>query len=77
MSPKRRQVSGQQVVETLIKYFGFEKARQKGSHIVLRRITSAGKVVTVVPNHKEIKAGTLRSVLKLAHINPEDFWSKI
>jgi len=36
-------------------------------------MTSEGKVGTVVPVHEELKIGTLRGILKLAKIDPEDF----
>jgi len=36
-------------------------------------MTPDGKVGTVVPLHDELKPGTLRGVLKLAKIDPDDF----
>ncbi len=36
-------------------------------------MTSEGKVGTVVTVHEELKIGTLRGILKLAKIDPEDF----
>lgn len=47
--------------------------RQRGSHIVLRKETPEGAVGTVVPNHKELKTGTLKGVLELAKVREEDF----
>jgi predicted RNA binding protein YcfA (HicA-like mRNA interferase family) len=48
---------------------GFVVARQRGSHIVLRR----GSTGCVVPNHRELKTGTLAGVLKQAGVSAEDF----
>jgi predicted RNA binding protein YcfA (HicA-like mRNA interferase family) len=48
---------------------GFEVTRQRGSHIVMRR----GMDGCVVPNHKEIKTGTLSGVLKQAGVSAEAF----
>jgi predicted RNA binding protein YcfA (HicA-like mRNA interferase family) len=48
---------------------GFVVVRQRGSHIVLRR----GSVGCVVPNHRELKIGTLSGVLKQAGVTPEEF----
>ncbi|MCJ7813214.1 type II toxin-antitoxin system HicA family toxin [bacterium] len=48
---------------------GFEKVRQKGSHAVLRRKDRGG----VVPLHKELAFGTLRSAIKQSGISVEDF----
>jgi len=36
-------------------------------------MTPQGKVGTVVPMHPELKIGTLKGVLKLAGISPEEF----
>ena len=48
---------------------GFSIVRQRGSHIVLRRDSSG----CVVPNHRELKAGTLSGVLKQAGVSPDEF----
>ncbi len=70
-------LSGKEVVKILTTSFGFEVARQKGSHIVLRKQVQGHKIVTVVPNHKELRGGTLSSVLRLAQISEEEFEQKI
>jgi predicted RNA binding protein YcfA (HicA-like mRNA interferase family) len=36
-------------------------------------MTESGKVGTVVPMHKELKIGTLKGLLKLAKIDPDEF----
>lgn len=66
--PKLPRVSGAEVVKALGR-LGFVVARQRGSHIVLRRGSSG----CVVPNHRELKAGTLAGVLKQASVAVEDF----
>lgn len=68
--PKLPRVSGAEVVRALGK-LGFAVARQRGSHIVLRRGSSG----CVVPNHRELKTGTLAGVLKQAGVSVEDFIS--
>ncbi len=65
--------SGKECVKILCNKFGFSIVRQKGSHIVLRKETPEGAVGTVVPNHQEIKIGTLKNILKLARIEEEEF----
>jgi predicted RNA binding protein YcfA (HicA-like mRNA interferase family) len=37
------------------------------------KFTAQGKIGTVVPMHDELKLGTLRSILKLAKVDPEEF----
>lgn len=51
---------------------GFRIVRQRGSHIVLQKRTSEATVTTVVPNHKELAPGTLRSILKRTGLSIED-----
>jgi predicted RNA binding protein YcfA (HicA-like mRNA interferase family) len=66
--PNLPHVSGAEVVRAL-QHLGFTIARQRGSHIVLRRGISG----CVVPNHRELKIGTLSGVLKQAGITVEEF----
>jgi predicted RNA binding protein YcfA (HicA-like mRNA interferase family) len=66
--PKLPRVSGAQAVRALER-LGFAVARQRGSHIVMRR----GSTGCVVPNHRELKTGTLAGVLKQAGVSVEDF----
>ncbi len=68
-----KKISGRECVKILCNRFGFRIVRQKGSHIVLRKDTAEGALGTVVPNHKEIKIGTLKGVLELAKVKEEDF----
>lgn len=65
--------SGKECVKILCNKFGFVVKRQTGSHIVLRKETIAGAVGTVVPDHKELKIGTLKGVLELAKVKEEEF----
>jgi predicted RNA binding protein YcfA (HicA-like mRNA interferase family) len=66
--PKMPHVSGPEAVDALQR-LGFEVARQKGSHIVMRR----GSAGCVVPNHREIKTGTLMGILRQAGVSVEEF----
>jgi len=66
--PKLPRVSGAQAVRALER-LGFSIARQRGSHIVMRR----GSAGCVVPNHRELKTGTLAGVLKQAGVSADDF----
>lgn len=52
---------------------GFNISGKSGSHVRLSKITPGGKVGTVVPMHKELKIGTLKGVLKLAKVDPDEF----
>ena len=52
---------------------GFRPVRQRGSHVVLVKLTPEGKIGTVVPLDKELKIGTLKAILEQAKINEEEF----
>lgn len=71
--PGLRPVSGETVIKILSKHYGFVGSGHSGSHVRLSKATPDGKVGTVVPLHKELKVGTLRGILKLARIDPDDF----
>jgi predicted RNA binding protein YcfA (HicA-like mRNA interferase family) len=72
---KNKIISGKKCVKILCNKFGFEIKRQKGSHIILIKYTPK-KIGTIVPNHKEIKIGTLKGILELAKIDEKEFWEK-
>jgi len=61
-------ISGNDTVRALQR-LGFTVVRQRGSHIVLRK----GSQGCVVPNHREIKIGTLAGLLKQACVSIDDF----
>ena len=71
--PKLRGISGEIVIKVLCNRFGFMVSGQSGSHVRLSKVTAQGKIGTVVPMHEELKPGTLKSVLKLAKVDPEEF----
>lgn len=71
--PTLKPISGKDCVKILCNKFGFAIVRQKGSHLILRKETPAGPIGTVVPNHKELKAGTLKGILELGKVNEEEF----
>lgn len=68
-----KKISGKDCVKILCNKFGFKILRQKGSHIILTKETPNGKIGTVVPNHPELKIGTLKGILELAKIDEEEF----
>ncbi len=67
---KLPRVSGRQCVSALNKA-GFYNKRQHGSHIILRRDDPFAQLV--VPDHKELDRGTLRAIIRQAHLSTEQF----
>jgi predicted RNA binding protein YcfA (HicA-like mRNA interferase family) len=63
-------VSARECVRALEKA-GFVVSRQRDSHIKLKRLNPKARVV--VPNHKTIKPGTLRTILREADLTVEEF----
>jgi predicted RNA binding protein YcfA (HicA-like mRNA interferase family) len=53
-----------------LRQFGYEVARQKGSHV---RLVSAGRKPVTVPRHKILKRGTLKSILRECEIGVAEF----
>jgi predicted RNA binding protein YcfA (HicA-like mRNA interferase family) len=55
---------------------GFREAGQRGSHV--KFVRRAGEIVdtAIVPRKSEVAVGTLRSILRQAHIDPEA-WDRL
>jgi predicted RNA binding protein YcfA (HicA-like mRNA interferase family) len=64
-------VSGRDVVKALLKV-GYENDRQRGSHIILRQSTYPHRRI-IVPDHKEIAKGTLRSIIRETGLTVGEF----
>jgi len=66
MSPKLKRLSGKEVLSILSK-FGFSVHSQRGSHVKLRRTSSAGEVQSLtIVMHDELDIGTLRAIIRQA-----------
>lgn len=58
-------------VVKIFEKFGWQIARQRGSHIIL---TKEGHIATLsVPNHPEVARGTLRSLILKAGLTVDEF----
>jgi predicted RNA binding protein YcfA (HicA-like mRNA interferase family) len=56
---KLRVMSGQEVCAVLARH-GFAAIRQRGSHVIMQKQLPNTTVTVPVPNHAELKRGTLR-----------------
>ena len=52
---------------------GFAAVYQTGSHIKFAKTTSEGTRTATVPKHREVAAGTLRSILRQAGLSESEF----
>lgn len=66
--PKLPVLSGHDVVKVL-ESLGFERMRQRGSHVILQR----NGVGVVVPLHRELKTGTLAGIIRQAGLTQGEF----
>lgn len=60
---KLRRLSGRDVCKILSDH-GFEPVRQRGSHIVMQKQLGDSTITVPVPDHKELRDGTLRSIIR-------------
>ncbi|HHC24841.1 MAG TPA: type II toxin-antitoxin system HicA family toxin, partial [Desulfobacterales bacterium] len=61
--PKLRVLSGKNVCSILARH-GFIKVRKRGSHIVMQRRLAGDTITIPVPDHKELRVGTLQSIIR-------------
>ncbi|MEI6092006.1 MAG: type II toxin-antitoxin system HicA family toxin [bacterium] len=72
---KLRTLSGNEVCKILI-IFGFKEVRQKGSHIIMQKSIEDTTITIPVPNHNELKVGTLQSIIRQSGLPKELFLTK-
>lgn len=65
--PKPPVLSGREIVSGLHR-LGFVLINQRGSHIKLRK----GDATVIVPDHREVRRGTLSSILRMGGVSIED-----
>ena len=65
-------ISGKEVIR-LLEREGLVVVRQKGSHVILKRMTEQGTRAIVVPLHNEIDRGTLLEIIRQSGMNKEEF----
>jgi predicted RNA binding protein YcfA (HicA-like mRNA interferase family) len=71
---KLRVLSGHQVCAILARH-GFIEVRQRGSHVVMQKRLPETTVTVPVPNHAELRIGTLQSIIRQSGIPRSEFES--
>lgn len=69
-----RILSGKDVCDILSQH-GFAEVRRRGSHIVMQKKFSDTTITVPVPNHAEIRIGTLKSIIRQSGIPRSEFES--
>jgi len=67
-----RVLSGREVCG-ILNCHGFEEVRRRGSHVVMQKGVEGGTLTVPVPDHKELKLGTLRSIIRQSGIGRIEF----
>lgn len=65
-------LSGQETCRILTRH-GFQEVRRKGSHILMQKKTADTTITVPVPDHKELRSGTLQSIIRQSHLSREQF----
>jgi predicted RNA binding protein YcfA (HicA-like mRNA interferase family) len=72
--PKVRILSGKDVCSILAQH-GFQEVRRRGSHVVMQKKLPQTTITVPVPDHKEIRIGTLQSIIRQSGIPKTEFES--
>ena len=52
---------------------GFDEVRQRGSHIIMQRRVGSDTTTVPVPDHAEVRMGTLRAIIRQCGLPREVF----
>jgi len=72
MTPHLPVVSGKEAVAALER-IGYRIVRQKGSHVRMRHPDASNHKPLTVPQHRELRVGLLRAILRDASLTPDEF----
>ncbi len=61
--PKLRILSGQEVCK-IMSHHGFVEVRRKGSHIIMQKKEKLTTITVPVPDHQELRVGTLTGIIR-------------
>jgi len=69
---KLRVLSAKEVCQILSEN-GFREIRRRGSHIIMQLNISGSTITVPVPDHQEIKIGTLQSIIRQSQLPRSEF----
>jgi predicted RNA binding protein YcfA (HicA-like mRNA interferase family) len=67
-----RVLSGRQVC-AILSLHGFLEVRQHGSHVVMQKRLAGTTITVPVPNHSELRVGTLKSIIRQSGLSRTEF----
>lgn len=71
---KLRILSGKEVCAILSRH-GFVDVRRRGSHIVMQKRLADTTITVPVPDHSELRMGTLQSIVRQSGVPRREFES--
>ena len=67
-----RVLSGREACRILVSH-GFAQVRRRGSHVVMQKAGGEGTVTVPVPDHGELRIGTLLSIIRQSGVPRSEF----
>lgn len=67
-----RVLSGREVCN-ILEHHGFVEVRRRGSHIVMQKSADATTVTVPVPDHRELRIGTVQSIIRQSGLSRAEF----
>ncbi len=67
-----RVLSGREVCRILAAN-GFVEVRRRGSHIAMQKTDADGTITVPVPDHRELRTGTLMSIIRQSGVSRSEF----
>jgi Predicted periplasmic or secreted lipoprotein len=52
---------------------GFREVRRRGSHVIMQKAEGTATITVPVPDHTELRIGTLQSIIRQSGIPRADF----
>lgn len=71
---KLRVLSGKGVC-AILEQHGFAEVRRRGSHIIMQKMLLEGTLTVPVPDHKELRIGTLQAIIRQSGVPRSEFES--
>lgn len=62
-----RVLSGRETCRILAEH-GFVEVRRRGSHMIMQRRLETSTITVPVPDHRELSAGTLQSIIRQSRL---------
>ena len=57
----------------ILKAHGFLEVRRRGSHVVMQKHIAGSTITVPVPDHKELRTGTLMSIIRQSGVQRSEF----